>query len=88
LEGLQELHLGDYDEETVDFLEKEIVRLNHSDEYIGKVKQLCAGLSQNETHPDKAQDVYYSNGSYDAALLVLLAVVKGIQTVLDDKNPL
>ena len=37
--------------------------------------------------PVPQNDIYYSKGSYYGALLVLLAVVKGIQTVLDDKSP-
>jgi len=45
------------------------IGLCHTKEYREGVKARCAGLEENKTEADREKDIYYSKGSYQAALL-------------------
>lgn len=82
------MELNDFGPEAIQYLEKEVLRLGHYDEYISQVKALCDGIKENETIAVKKNDIYYSNGTYEASLLSLFATVRGLQAILDDSSPL
>ena len=69
------------------FLEKKIVRLVHSAEYIHEVKSKCSKIKEPDTAvADQANDIYYCNQSYKAACLAALATIRGLETVLKDDS--
>lgn len=66
----------------VQFLEKQILTLNHTPEYINEIKKKCSKVADNASVSDHVADVYYTRQSYEAALLAVLAAIRGVQTIM------
>ena len=73
----------DLSAELLAFLEKKILTLNHTPQYIAEMKTKCSQIKDEEfAIADQANDIYYCSRSYLGACLAVLATVKGVQTVL------
>ena len=85
---MHDLKLGELTPEVIEYLEKEVLPLNHSEDLLNEVKEKCQQLGPGESLPERHRDVYFSNDSYQGALLSLWATVKGIQALLDPQSGL
>lgn len=69
------------------YLEKKIVTLAHTPQYITEVKSKCSKIKDPGTAiADQANDIYYCNSSYQAACLAVLATLRGLETVLKEDS--
>lgn len=69
------LHLDQLTDNDRKKLEEEIITLNHSKEYINKMKIKCLKIPDNENIVESEKDIYYARLSYEAALLCVQATV-------------
>ena len=69
--------------ELIKYLEDEILQLCHSKDYIQNIKNLCSTISDNLSVADLPNDIFYSKSSYEGALLSCLAVLRGLQDILE-----
>lgn len=69
------LHLDPMIDSVCKRLEDEIISLNHSTEYINKMKTKCLQIPDNENIVESEKDIYYAKLSYEAALLCVQATV-------------
>lgn len=64
-------------------IEQDLVPLNHTPEYAADLKAKCAKISEDASVADRLNDIYYTAGSYDAALLNVYAVTMATKMILE-----
>jgi acetoin utilization deacetylase AcuC-like enzyme len=68
----------------LEYVKKNLVSLNHSQEYIKEVEKKCHDLEEGYGKFENINDIYYSKDSFLAALLCVEAVHRGINSILKE----
>lgn len=73
-------------DELREHIEQELVILNHTKEYADELRAKCSQIEDGASVADRFNDIYYTKGSYDAALLNVYAVTMATKLILEGQQ--